>query len=307
MNLLRVKVLLSSYNGADFLREQVDSVLRQQNVSVSIVIRDDGSNDRNTLEQLAVWQSRPDIDVHYGENIGVTRSFFRLLELADDAADYYAFCDQDDVWLAHKLERAADQLQTIKHDCALYCSRLAYVDQHLIETGCSRAPRAAISPANALVENYGAGCTMVFTPALRALAIAEKTPELIVMHDWWLYLIAAFLGQVVYDPTPTILYRQHDSNLVGGSSSIRGNLWRRFNWLLTASRSSPNWWSQAGEFYDRFYPMLSAKDRALLANIKAGRYGFSRRLKLIHGDNIPYRQALLDNLVFKSMLLCELF
>ncbi len=303
----RVLVLLSSYNGAGFLREQVDSVLKQKNISTSIIIRDDGSSDHETLDQLTLLQSDPRIEVHFGENLGATMSFFRLLELADETADYYAFCDQDDVWLEHKLERAVDQLRHIEHDCALYCSRLAYVDEHLVETGCSRMPRAGISPANALVENYGAGCTMVFTPVLRALATAEKNASRIVMHDWWLYLIAAFLGRVIYDPTPTILYRQHAGNLVGGSSSTRGNLWRRLNWLRESSRSSPNWWTQAGEFYDCFYNRLSAKDRALLAKVKAARYGLSRRLKLISGDNIPYRQGLLDNLAFKSMLLCKMF
>ncbi len=303
----RVNVLLSSFNGARFLQAQIESVLQQQNVDVRIIIRDDGSTDPKTLEQLAQWQEHPQLDVHYGKNMGASGSFFSLLELADDSAQYYAFCDQDDIWLTDKLERAVARLRQLDEDCALYCSRLNYVDEQLEEAGLSRAPRTAITPANALVENFGAGCTMVFTPALRRLAIGAKNPDRIVMHDWWLYLIAAFLGQVVYDRTPAILYRQHQANLVGGSSSAGANAWRRVIWLRESSRRSPNWWSQACEFYDDFHSLLSPRDRQLLARIRAGQFGISRRLALIKGDNIPYRQGVLDNLVFKFMLLCRFF
>jgi glycosyltransferase involved in cell wall biosynthesis len=307
VSLPRVNVLLSSFNGAGFLRAQIDSVLQQQGVKVSIVIRDDGSTDPKTLEQLEQWQQHPQLEVYYGENRGATASFFKLLGLADDSAEYYAFCDQDDIWLADKLARGVNRLQQLDEDCALYCTRLTYVDAQLEPAGLSRAPRAAITPANALVENFGAGCTMVFTPALRRLAMRQSDPRLIVMHDWWLYLIAAFLGQVDYDMTPSILYRQHEANLVGGSSSVGGNARRRITWLRDSSRRSPNWWSQAAEFYDVFHPLLSPRNRQLLARIRAMRWGFSQRLALTRGDNIPYRQGMLDNLAFKLMLLCRLF
>lgn len=309
MSQLRVNVLLSSYNGGRFLQSQVQSVLEQRAVDVKITIRDDGSSDAETLAQLKVLANNACIDVHYGENVGVVRSFFLLLDLADAGADYYAFCDQDDCWLPHKLQCAVASLRQINHSCALYCSRLAYVDENLHVLGYSRVPVSRITPANALVENYAAGCTQVFTPGLREMAAKAKNADRIMMHDWWLYIIAAFLGRVVYDDAAAILYRQHDTNLVGGSSSYQVNFLRRLKLLghNSAGDATANWRTQAEEFHACFGSQLTPHNDRLLSKVEAYGQESGHRMKLIFGSDTPYRQGTMNNLAFKLLLLFKLF
>ncbi len=97
----RVQVLMSTYNGERFLEEQIESLLSQSWKNLEILIRDDGSTD-GTMEILERYCMRySNIQVFAGENVGVAKSFFELLEESD--GDFVAFCDQDDVWLEHKV------------------------------------------------------------------------------------------------------------------------------------------------------------------------------------------------------------
>lgn len=115
----KVQVLLSAYNGEQYISEQIQSILNQTHAAVSILIRDDGSTDK-TMELLDQWvTTHPDkIKLIKGTNVGVVSSFFELLRAADAEADYYSFCDQDDVWLDHKVEHAIARL-----DSSIYTER----------------------------------------------------------------------------------------------------------------------------------------------------------------------------------------
>ena len=124
-------VLLSTYNGEKYLREQLDSLVCQENVELKILIRDDGSKD-STLQILKEY-SKKDARITYfvGNNVGPAQSFFDLIIKSPDA-DYYAFCDQDDVWDKDKLEIAVGFLE--KEDNSkpnMYYSNLRIVDQNL--------------------------------------------------------------------------------------------------------------------------------------------------------------------------------
>lgn len=105
-----VSVLMSTYNGAKYIREQIDSILNQKDVNVELLIRDDGSSD-NTAEICKEYQKKnTNIRFYQGENIGVGKSFMELLKKAPEA-DYYSFSDQDDVWLEDKLSRAVKMIK----------------------------------------------------------------------------------------------------------------------------------------------------------------------------------------------------
>ena len=104
----KVAVLISTYNGEKYLKEQLDSILNQTYQNIEIVIRDDGSND-STRDIIREYQQKyANIELKEGTNIGFIKSFFKLLELAN--ADYYAYCDQDDIWLENKIELAVNAL-----------------------------------------------------------------------------------------------------------------------------------------------------------------------------------------------------
>lgn len=210
---MQVVVLLSSYQGERFIREQLESILVQLPSGGQVFIRDDGSTDRTVDCILALQDTR--ISVVRGKNIGFVKSFFQLLHAAPEDADVIMLCDQDDVWLPNKIQRAVDHLQGLSHQPALYCSRLQLVNEELKPIGMSPAWPLPPSFRNALTENIVTGCTCALNRAALQLTRKHGNADLIYFHDWWLYLTVAAFGQVIVDPEPTILYRQHGQNAIG--------------------------------------------------------------------------------------------
>jgi glycosyltransferase involved in cell wall biosynthesis len=133
-----INVPLSTFDGARYLPEQLDSVSEQRDVAVVVTVRDDGSTDA-ALDILHRYATRFRLAVHRGANVGAARSFLALLHLAESNADYYAFCDQDDIWYGDKLSSAARMLAGITGP-ALYCSALHYIDSAGRRTGTGRQP-----------------------------------------------------------------------------------------------------------------------------------------------------------------------
>lgn len=208
-----VHILLSTYNGRRFVAEQLDSLLAQDYPWVQVHVRDDGSSD-GTADLVAEYAERHRaISLRRGENVGVIGSFLSLLGTApDEADDFFAFCDQDDVWRPDKVTRAVSALAAGgEPTSSLYFSRLEYVDSRLRHIGISAIPRR-LGFANAAVENVVTGCTAVFGSRLRQLML-EASPEDMILHDWWAYLLASGLGKLVFDDAATIKYRQHGANV----------------------------------------------------------------------------------------------
>ena len=225
-----VEVLMSTYQGERFVVEQVASVLAQTHERVRLVVRDDGSRDR-TLSVLA-GVSDPRLVVRSGRNLGLPDAFFRLVDESSDDADLWALCDQDDVWLPHKLERAVARLATVEGP-ALYCARVAVVDELLRPLYLHELPWRGPSFANALVQNIALGCTVVVNREARDL-LRGRWPRDCVMHDAWAYLVVAACGTVVYDHDPVVLYRQHRLNAVGMGTGPGSRLAGRLRRQLSA-------------------------------------------------------------------------
>lgn len=219
----KIQILLSTYNGEQYLREQLDSLLYQSYPEISILIRDDGSVDNtiSILEEYSYKDSR--IKWYKGNNIGVWKSFFDLMENADTKADYYAFCDQDDYWLKEKIEKGIQYLKRYSQnniEPILYCSNTINTDKVL-----KKMPNNQFyynfRPAfgNAIIQNIARGCTCIFNRVALNLAIIQK-PQYMIMHDWWLYLVCSCFGKVCFDNNAYILYRQHESNVIGTKDSV---------------------------------------------------------------------------------------
>lgn len=228
---MKIQILMSTYNGSQYIRTQLDSILAQDIEEKTLLIRDDGSSD-NTVEIIEGYRERnPWISYYKGENIGVQRSFLELMCRADEDADYIALADQDDEWLADKLSRAVACLEKMKRESAgssdvplLYCSDKQIVGRDLepLNVTVSRVVRK-ISFGNALVQNICTGCTAVANRSLIDLIkhCPTENPEYIIMHDWWLYLTAACFGKVYYDQEAHIRYRQHGDNTSGAMLNRR--------------------------------------------------------------------------------------
>lgn len=213
----KVTVLMSTYNGERYLEEQLQSLLNQTGVDVKIFVRDDGSTD-STLRILNEYKEKDIIQLIQGKNVGWRKSFMELVYNAPDS-DYYAFCDQDDIWMPEKLAVAVNALNNLQTDKPnLYCSNLYYYANNTK----GRLLRSEIPYYNrytCLLSNIAIGCTIVFNKALKD--VMKNNPlEIPVAHDYWAYQTAMYLGHVIYDNNSYILYRQHDKNQIGVTKNI---------------------------------------------------------------------------------------
>lgn len=216
---MRVAVLLSSFQGEKYISEQIASVLSQLPADGRLIIRDDGSTDR-TVQCIEKFEDVR-INVTLGENCGFVESFLILLSQAPKEADVVMLCDQDDVWLPNKVQRAIDHLESFGDAPALYCSRLLLVNADLVQIGISPNWPKMPSFQNALAENIVTGCTAALNRAALILITRHGDKNNIFFHDWWLYLVTSAFGTVIFDPTPTILYRQHGKNAIGMGGGLR--------------------------------------------------------------------------------------
>lgn len=211
-----VCILMSTYNGKKYIIEQIESLLRQKNVSFSIYVRDDGSQD-GTQKILEKYEAQTNglLKWYQGENIKPAKSFMDLIKNAPDA-QYYAFCDQDDVWEEDKLSCAIAKIKREKEEIpCFYFSNVKVVDEKLNLMNISHTDEKNMSLKRILLHNVATGCTIVFNKQLMK-KIREYSPQYIGMHDWWLYQVCLVIGgKVVFDKEPHILYRQHGNNCIG--------------------------------------------------------------------------------------------
>jgi len=225
-----IAILLGLYNGGATIDAQMQSFVTQSHENWSLIVSDDASNDKGTaqVEKFAGTVTNQ-VRLVEGPQQGFAQNFLNLLVEAGPTVPLVALSDQDDVWLPDKLARAVEMLKTVPEDRpALYASRTIICDSNLNPLRPSPDFSRPPSFENALVQSIGGGNTMVLNRA--ALNLAQETrPHVrgIVAHDWWLYqLITGAGGQVVFDQTPSVLYRQHPTNLIGANDTNRARLVR---------------------------------------------------------------------------------
>ena len=213
-----IAVVLSTYNGCEHIREQLDSVLAQNVPNLEIYVRDDGSTD-STCEILEEYESRGQLVLSRGSNIGVVRSFLEAISLVPSGTDYIALCDQDDVWHEDKLRRAIDVLEA--HDSSIplyYCAEYMFCDADMHPVARSELVKSSIDFARMLYENATSGNTCVMNRALLDKLLAAGADG-VYCHDWWFALVAATLGEVVHDNYCCLEYRRTGSNASPTGSS----------------------------------------------------------------------------------------
>lgn len=212
-----ITVLMSTYNGERYLRAQIDSILSQKGVRVKLAVRDDGSSD-GTKGILADYAARGLVTVYSGENMGPALSFMQLIGEVKAETAFYAFADQDDIWLPGKLKRAVMAIGRRRDRPVLYASNQMVTDGEGREIGLRHEKRPPTDLLNIIDKNHLAGCTFVFTRSLMELLQARQpVPRLIRerMHDTWAIAVAAAVGGVLYDERAWMKYRLHGENVVG--------------------------------------------------------------------------------------------
>ncbi|TVQ39418.1 MAG: glycosyltransferase family 2 protein [Geminicoccaceae bacterium] len=299
---METRVLLSTYQGERYLGAQLESIFAQQGIDVTLAVRDDGSSDR-TLELLSASAAAEPRLVAFeaGINRGVIASFEMLLRQHGRCCTHVAFADQDDVWMPHKLHRAASTLATVDPATpALYCSRLTYTDRNLRPLGHSALPRRPLGLDNALVENVATGCTIVMNRAAVDLLVDKPWPDTVIMHDWWCYLVVGACGRVLYDPDPSLFYRQHGANAIGIGSTAVHRLARRVRGQL--ARPPGRCRQQARDLLRLHGEHMPPEARARVTRFAEAAAGQGSLAYVRRGDR-AYRQSLLDDAALCTLLL----
>ena len=296
----KIQVLISTYNGEKYLKELIDSVLNQDIKQLILIIRDDGSND-NTLKILSRYSSKKHIKIFSEKNIGIIQSFFKLLKLSSSDSDYYAFCDQDDIWMIEKLSRAINKLNKFPEEIPLmYCSRTILVNDKLNIIKYSKIPQKPPSFSNALVENIATGCTIVINNSARKL-ILKQIPLSALMHDWWIYLTVSAFGKVIYDIEPRILYRQHFSNIIGVETNFIRKWNKRIIRFVKRNKKFPI--TQQVKEFRKIYGIFLPKDKKRILNklINSRKTLISRVFYAFTGE--VYRQSLVDDIILRILII----
>ena len=260
-----IAILMCTRNGARYIQEQLESIAAQSLTDWRIVVSDDGSTDATVERIMSFDRSRLPgrISVRRGPQAGFSENFFSLIRARDIMGDYFALADQDDIWLPDKLERALEALETTPAGVpALYCSRTVLIDSRNCELGLSPLFRRTPDFRNALVQTLGGGNTMVFNASARELFLGVGERFRVPFHDWFLYLvISACGGTVVYDPRPSLRYRQHGANLMGRNRGVAAR-WTRLRMILDGRYRS--WVDQNLKALELFRERLSPEHSQVL-------------------------------------------
>lgn len=295
----KVCILISTYNGEVFLREQLDSLFQQTYSDLSVFVRDDGSTD-STLQLLHEYAEKyPNLHYYTGENLKPAHSFLDLMKHAPKS-DYYALCDQDDVWMPDKISVAINMLNS--HHADLYYSSYTTVDKDMtiLEKNIQKPVMRTLGQA--MVFASVTGCTMVFTNRLLEMVNSYLPPK-IMMHDSWIYKIAlAMECNICYDEKSHILYRQHGNNVIGSHKS-RLQIWEeRIERILKNRRLR---YDESESLYMGYAHLLSPRQLQYLEPM-IGYYkkNIWKRLRIAFSNNY-HTNILNKDVLFKIAILCK--
>ncbi len=250
----KIIILLSTYNGEKYLKAQLDSLFSQSYKDFKLIARDDGGSSDKTLEILKSY----DIELlPSNENLGVKSSFETLLKYAfeNSDADYFMFCDQDDVWNQNKVELTLQKMYEMeklyKNTPILVHTDLEVVDENLHTINPSFMKLQNLNEKknrlnNLLIQNTITGCTAMINRDLAKLCLPMSSNAIV--HDWWVGLVASYFGKIGYLQQSTIKYRQHTSNTIGAKGFDIGFVLKSISKKVSLGRNI----SQSKGFFQQF-------------------------------------------------------
>lgn len=240
-----LSVAMCTYNGARYLPAQLESIARQTCLPDELIICDDHSTDAThaVLEQFTKTAPFRVRLFHNPTRLGVVANFSKAITLT--AGRYIALSDQDDIWLPQRLERSLLAIRTAEECYGPHTPVLVHTDLSVLGEGgdiispsfmrFQHLQHVTSDPLRILLtQNFVTGCTVLMNASLKLSA--TPIPTSVLIHDWWLALIAACLGKIVFLNEQTVFYRQHSSNTIG---AIRYNI-ISLQFILQKWRERPN-------------------------------------------------------------------
>lgn len=274
MKKANIVILMATFNGDRYLKEQINSILRQTYSDWHLVIRDDGSTD-NTVNILNFYKNAyPDkisVIVNKSNKHGAKENFLFLSKIAlKKQYKYIMYSDQDDIWKIDKIDITLRKLKEIEKDKnipVLVHTDLEVVDNNLNVIAPSFIKYSKLdnndSFSHLLIQNNITGCTMLINRALLLKSLSIKNNKKIIMHDWWFALIASVFGKVIFLSKPTILYRQHGDNVVGAKKINLYSMSKKIFKLSDNKRSILQTIDQASVLSDNYTDLPLKKEKVI--------------------------------------------
>lgn len=291
---------MAAYNGAAYIGEQIDSILRQTDTSWHLTLSDDGSTDGTDAIIDQYVRQYPDRvqRVYSGRRFGGAKDhFFWMTENCE--ADYIAYCDDDDTWRTDKLDKLRKAMRDAEVRLGSVTPILVFSDQTVTDDKLNMLAPSLMryqkqyferfDYRSILMQNVVTGGAMMVNRALAKLALQCADTSQVIMHDWWMAAVAARFGEIVYIDEPLGAYRQHGSNSVGaknvGSAAYARRMLSspvRVRKMLLRKKA------QAAVFEQTYAAWLNDADRAFLQGFERARSGplfYWRNRDLIHGSH----------------------
>ncbi len=293
-----VQVLLATFNGSNHLDEFLVSLMKQSNVKIHLTISDDGSTD-NTLSIIHKYKNYFEkVEVIQGPQRGAKENFLYLLSLAK--LEYVALADQDDIWDANHLENSVLRIEKYRDLPVLtFCAVNILNDKSTFISSTWPRKKLALSLKEFSFENHAKGCTMVMNR--KFVQIYQGNSKSMIMHDWWLALIAITSGILVYEPSPEITYRLHESNLIGNGPNLSQRIYK----ILVSFRHRE--WAPLNQLISLkliFSPGMGMVESTYLQKLELAQmpngFEFRRTLALSRGR---YRTKIIDEIAVRMALL----
>jgi len=295
----KIQILLSTYNGEKYLREQLDSFLNLDNYeNVKVLIRDDGSTD-NTINILKEYRQKYGFEVYFGKNLGVNESFLWLFNHCDMTCDFYALSDQDDVWLSNKFILYFEKIKNGYNPeiAYMFSSCSAITDANLIVKGKTIVPKKGVGFYNAIMQNICPGHTQLINKKLlfiiqKSLSVKETS-----VIDHWIYLLASAFGQIYFINENTVLHRQHDNNCVGYNINF---FIKNFNRIKKLNLKRSDIMTQQINYLLQLFENDLPKEYKLELTNFLDNSNFSKRCRYILKTK-AYRQTNMETIIFKLL------
>lgn len=309
---LSIDILLPTYNGEKFIKDQIGSILNQTHRKWRLLVRDDGSLD-NTIDSVkdyVVEYPQKIVFIEDDKNhLGPCQNFARLLNYS--TSDYIMFCDQDDIWLPDKIEITLNKmlkLEEVYDKPILVHTDIEVVDKNLNVLKDSFWKYQKVNPDlkslnHLLIQNSVTGCAMMINQRLKEISI--PIPQEAIMYDWWIALVASAFGVIEHLGKSTMLYRQHEKSDTGAKEYSAGYFLSRISKLNEPKESIEKILRQGRAFKERFKDKLSEKQLEIvsmfssLLEVKR----FKRLSRLIKYDLKKY--GTLRNLGFFTLMLLD--
>lgn len=269
-----ISILLATYNGEKYLKEQLNSLLSQTIKDFRAFINDDCSTD-NTYSILEEYKNKyPEIFFISQNKINTGKAKLNFIKMMIEHKDeYIMLCDQDDIWLPEKIEVSLKRMKQLENKYGKYTPLLVHTDLRVVDKDLNSINASFMNLINIdftknkmnniIVQNILTGCTAMYN--LKLSELINTQPIFFVIHDWWLIFIACAFGKISFIETPTIFYRQHDNNSIGAVNfKTFSYILNRFLNKRSIEMSINETYKQAESFLDTYSMQLTGTQKEFL-------------------------------------------